>query len=153
MKNGRGYGTGTDYFESEKLPWFPWLAEGVYLKVCKIDTASKMAVVFMRAGPGKGSHTHYHHGHVIVYTIAGQWHYLEHDWTARAGDVVYETPGSTHTFETLGDTETIVFLELVGDLDFKDEQGNTYKVLNAQNLADDYRAYCKEKGIEPIGIS
>ncbi|MBV8588696.1 MAG: 2,4'-dihydroxyacetophenone dioxygenase family protein [Acetobacteraceae bacterium] len=153
ITRGGDMGPDPNYFEAEKLPWFPWLMDGVTVKPCKIDTAANMVIVFLRAPAGKGGHTHYHHGHVTVYTIAGQWRYLEHDWIARAGDVVYEAPGSIHTFETLGDEDTIVFLELTGDLDFKDANGNTVHVLSARTLADDYRAYCKEAGIEPIGIS
>jgi hypothetical protein len=33
----------------------------------------------------------------FAYTISGKWGYLEHDWTATAGDFVYETPGESHT--------------------------------------------------------
>jgi hypothetical protein len=40
---------------------------------------------------------HYHPHHIFAYTISGKWGYLEHDWTATAGDFVYETPGESHT--------------------------------------------------------
>ena len=30
-------------------------------------------------------------GTVIVYTVKGAWKYVEHDWVAREGSVVYET--------------------------------------------------------------
>ena len=40
---------------------------------------------------------HYHPHEVFAYTISGKWGYLEHDWTATAGDFVYETPGEAHT--------------------------------------------------------
>ncbi len=40
---------------------------------------------------------HYHPHEVFAYTISGEWSYLEHDWVARAGDFVYETPGEAHT--------------------------------------------------------
>jgi 2,4'-dihydroxyacetophenone dioxygenase len=33
---------------------------------------------------------HYHPHEVFSYTISGKWGYLEHDWTATAGDFVYE---------------------------------------------------------------
>ncbi len=36
---------------------------------------------------------HYHPHEVFAYTISGKWGYLEHEWTATAGDFVYETPG------------------------------------------------------------
>ena len=40
---------------------------------------------------------HYHPHQVFALTISGKWGYLEHDWTATAGDFVYETPGEGHT--------------------------------------------------------
>ena len=40
---------------------------------------------------------HYHPHEVFAYTISGKWGYLEHDWTATAGDFIYETPGEAHT--------------------------------------------------------
>ena len=30
-------------------------------------------------------------------TLKGKWRYLEHHWTASAGDYVFEPPGETHT--------------------------------------------------------
>ena len=35
---------------------------------------------------------HYHPHEVFAYTISGKWGYLEHDWTATAGDFIYEIP-------------------------------------------------------------
>lgn len=32
---------------------------------------------------------HYHPHEVFAYTISGKWGYLEHDWTATAGDIEY----------------------------------------------------------------
>ena len=40
---------------------------------------------------------HYHPHQVFAYTISGKWGYLEHEWTATAGDFVYESPGESHT--------------------------------------------------------
>jgi 2,4'-dihydroxyacetophenone dioxygenase len=40
---------------------------------------------------------HYHPHPIWAYTISGKWAYLEHDWTATAGDFIYETPGESHT--------------------------------------------------------
>ena len=40
---------------------------------------------------------HYHPHQVFAFTLSGKWGYLEHDWTATAGDFVYETPGEGHT--------------------------------------------------------
>ena len=40
---------------------------------------------------------HYHPHQVFAYTISGKWGYLEHEWTATAGDFIYEPPGESHT--------------------------------------------------------
>ena len=40
---------------------------------------------------------HYHPHQIFAYTISGKWGYLEHSWTATAGDFVYEAPGESHT--------------------------------------------------------
>jgi 2,4'-dihydroxyacetophenone dioxygenase len=40
---------------------------------------------------------HYRPHQVFAYTISGKWGYLEHDWTATAGDFIYEPPGEGHT--------------------------------------------------------
>lgn len=40
---------------------------------------------------------HYHPHEVFAYTISGKWGYLEHDWTATAGDFIFESPGEGHT--------------------------------------------------------
>jgi 2,4'-dihydroxyacetophenone dioxygenase len=56
-------------------------------KWCDILMAKKAGLV----------NRHYHPHEVFAYTISGKWGYLEHDWTATAGDFVYETPGEGHT--------------------------------------------------------
>ncbi len=40
---------------------------------------------------------HYHPKPIWAYTISGKWAYLEHEWTATAGDFIFETPGESHT--------------------------------------------------------
>jgi len=40
---------------------------------------------------------HRHPQPVHGFVLKGEWHYLEHDWTASEGAYVYEAPGETHT--------------------------------------------------------
>ncbi|MEJ7605592.1 MAG: 2,4'-dihydroxyacetophenone dioxygenase family protein [Bryobacteraceae bacterium] len=42
------------------------------------------------------------------YVIKGSWRYLEHQWTARAGDYVFEPPGETHTLVVDADVEEMI---------------------------------------------
>jgi quercetin dioxygenase-like cupin family protein len=40
---------------------------------------------------------HRHPAPVTGFTLEGRWGYLEHDWTAKPGTMVYEPAGETHT--------------------------------------------------------
>ncbi len=67
---------------------------------------------------------HYHPHEVFAYTISGKWGYLEHDWTATAGDFVYETPGEGHTLVAYESGEPMRTLFIVkGPLIWLDEKG------------------------------
>ena len=37
---------------------------------------------------------------MFALTLSGKWGYLEHEWTATAGDFIFETPGESHTLVT-----------------------------------------------------
>jgi len=69
---------------------------------------------------------HYHPHEVFAYTISGKWGYLEHDWTATAGDFVYETPGEGHTLVAYEHEQPMrVFFNVKGPLIWLDEAGNS----------------------------
>jgi 2,4'-dihydroxyacetophenone dioxygenase len=68
---------------------------------------------------------HYHPHEVFAYTISGKWGYLEHDWTATAGDFVYESPGESHTLVAFDHPDPMrVFFVVKGPLIWLDEHGN-----------------------------
>ena len=68
---------------------------------------------------------HYHPSQIFAYTISGKWGYLEHDWTATAGDFIYEAPGESHTLVAYDSGEPMrVFFIVQGPLIWLDEQGN-----------------------------
>ena len=143
----------TNYVNGSELPWVPFLpyTDQVHFKYFKIDPVHGEVVVSMRMPGGATLPTHYHTGIVILYTVSGAWRYIEHDWIARTGDAVYETAGSSHTPEAIEDTE--VFLYLVGDLLFLDENGTIIAQENWKAAAARYSAYCAEHGLEPVAIT
>lgn len=68
---------------------------------------------------------HYHPHQVFAYTISGKWGYLEHEWTATAGDFIYEPPGESHTLVAYDSGEPMrVFFVVQGPLIWLDENGN-----------------------------
>ena len=91
---------------------------------------------------------HYHPHEVFAYTISGKWGYLEHDWTATAGDFVYETPGEAHTLVAYESDEPMkVHFKVKGPLIWLDEEGEAVDYFDVH----DYIDLCK-KHYESIGM-
>ncbi len=84
---------------------------------------------------------HYHPHQVFAYTISGKWGYLEHDWTATAGDFVYETPGEGHTLIAYeSDEPMLVHFNVTGPLIWLDDDGEPAGYFDVH----DYIAMCRE---------
>lgn len=84
---------------------------------------------------------HYHPHEVFAYTISGKWGYLEHDWTATAGDFIYETPGESHTLVAYESEQPMrTFFVVKGPLVWLDENGNAEGYFDVH----DYIKMCKD---------
>jgi 2,4'-dihydroxyacetophenone dioxygenase len=138
---------------SAELPWFPFMSDGVHVKLCRVSLATGEMVLMVRAAPGAGLATHYHHGVFIAYTVSGQWRDLDHGWIAGPGDVVVEPAGSTHAFEVVGSGPAEAFVHLAGALEFRDEAGKTLCIENAETLHGRYLAHCALHGIRPVDVT
>jgi len=84
----------------------------------------------------------------MAYTISGKWGYLEHDWTATAGDFIYETPGESHTLVAYEYHEPMKVVFVVSaPLIWLDETGETTGFFDVHN----YIALCKTH-YEKVGL-
>jgi 2,4'-dihydroxyacetophenone dioxygenase len=91
---------------------------------------------------------HYHPHEVFAYTISGKWGYLEHDWTATAGDFIYETPGEGHTLVAYEHPDPMrVFFVVKGPLIWLDEAGEQNGFFDVHH----YIALCREH-YEKVGL-
>ncbi len=100
---------------------------------------NKWADILMATGAGLVNR-HYHPHEVFAYTISGKWGYLEHDWTATAGDFVYESPGEGHTLVAYDHDDPMkVFFQVTGPLVWLDEDGES----NGTFDVHDYIALCR----------
>src|ERR1700754_3372975 len=83
---------------------------------------------------------HYHPHQVFAYTISGKWGYLEHDWTATAGDFVYEAPGEGHTLVAYEHEQPMRAIFIVkGPLIWLDADGESEDFFDVHH----YIAMCK----------
>lgn len=145
----------TSYVDTEAHPWFPFTpySNEVYLKALKIEPVSGTFVTLLKA-PGEMQLPRHHHcGTVMVYTIAGRWKYLEHDWTATPGSFIYETAASVHTPVAVG-CEAVITLNIqVGDSLYMDANDNILAVENWKSVLQRYLDFCRANGMAPVDLT
>lgn len=142
-----------NYMGGADNPWIPFtpLSDQVFLKYWKVDPVRGEIVVSMRFDDGLVLPPHYHTGMVIGHTVKGAWRYQENNWVSRAGDTVYEVAGSSHTPESLDETE--VFFILVGELLFLDQDKKILWQENHKTSTERYTSFCDANGIQPRDLS
>lgn len=143
----------TSVCHTDELPWAE-LAPGIEMKVLRTGAGTDRYTLMNRFAPGTVLPKHYHHGEVHAWTIEGTWGYLEYDWTASAGDYIYEPSGSIHTLAVPEDSPgpaTIQFVIEKG-LDFLDDDGNAFHVENAETITQLYVDTLAAAGIERPAI-
>ena len=145
----------TSYVDAESYPWIPFTpySDKVFLKVLKCEPVSGTFVTLLKAPADIALPKHHHRGTVMVYTIQGQWRYMEHDWVAQPGSFVYETAASTHTPEGHGEDDVITLNVQVGDSIYLDKNGGVMAIENWKTMLDRYLDYCRSRGIEPVDVS
>ena len=142
-----------NYMGGADNPWIPFtpLSDQVFLKYWKVDPVRGEIVVSMRFDDGLVLPPHYHTGMVIGHTVKGAWRYQENNWVSRAGDTVYEVAGSSHTPESLDETE--VFFILVGELLLLDQDKKILWQENHKTSTERYTSFCDANGIQPRDLS
>ncbi len=100
------YVTHTD-LDDERL-WIPYV-DGAWFQACSFNVSTGGFTNVLKIAPGAKLPAHYHISTVYGYTLRGTWHYLEHDWVAKAGTFIYEPAGEAHTLVVPADaTEPMV---------------------------------------------
>jgi 2,4'-dihydroxyacetophenone dioxygenase len=145
----------TGCLNDEDLPWMPYApySDDVQIKYFKIDPVRGETISLLKTPPGAKLATHHHTSTVIVYTVRGSWKYLEHDWVAREGSVVYETAATSHTPIAVSDSEVVTFNVVSGELLYLDEKGNLAATENWRTAMRRYLDHCHKNGIEPKDLS
>ncbi len=124
------------------------LSETVGSRPLWISPAQNRWCDILRATSAGLVNRHYHPHQVFAYTISGKWGYLEHDWTATAGDFIYEAPGEAHTLVAYeSDQPMLVQFNVTGPLIWLDEEGEPTGHFDVF----DYIRLCKEH-YEKVGI-
>ena len=139
----------TSYVDTQQSPWlaFTPYSDEVFFKLLKVEPVSGTFVTLLKAPAGMQLPKHHHCGTVMVYTIKGQWKYLEHDWTAVTGSFVYETAASVHTPVAVGDEEVITLNIQVCDSLYMDDKDTIIAVENWKSAMQRFVDYHRSRGL------
>jgi 2,4'-dihydroxyacetophenone dioxygenase len=139
------------YIPANDTPWFPYGQSGCDVQLIQADPSTGRWMVKLRGPAGGNLGIHRHYGSVFALTLRGAWRYLEHDWVARTGDIVAETPGSVHTLVLQEESE--VFFIVEGALEYLDSQGGSLAHEDWRSVTQKYVDFCKGQGLEVVDLS
>lgn len=145
----------TALIDVESMPWIPFVpySNEVFVKIIKVDPIQGEWITLLKVPPNTALPLHHHGGTVKVWTLQGRWRYLEHDWVAGPGSLVYETAGTRHT-PFAEDGDAVITLNIVmGDWNLLSPEGAVLAIENWRSMMDRYLNYCKANGITPRDIS
>jgi hypothetical protein len=110
--------------DSDKIPWVPQ-GDRVWFKPLRFDLVNGRWINLLKVNGGGQVNRHRHSGgQVLGYCIEGSWRYLEREWIARPGTLVYEPPGDIHTLVVDGDEGMLTLFILEGVIQYLDDEDN-----------------------------
>jgi 2,4'-dihydroxyacetophenone dioxygenase len=137
----------TSIVRTSEIPWAE-LAPGIEMKVLRQGEGSGRYTVMNRFAPGTVLPKHYHHGEVHAFTVSGTWGYREYDWTATAGDYVFEEVGTVHTLEVPEDATEVAVIQFVIEkgMDFYDENDEVFHTEDPESIVALYLGALDQAG-------
>ena len=135
--------------QSDELPWVPQ-GERVWFKPLRFDlTRGQWINVLKVTGEGRVNRHRHTGGQVLGYCLQGSWRYLERDWMARPGTLVYEPPGDIHTLVVDGAEEMVTLFILEGSVQYLDDEDRLIHQDDVFSKLERYLSFCEQEGIEP----
>jgi 2,4'-dihydroxyacetophenone dioxygenase len=133
---------------SDDMRYYVPLTETVFTRPLLISPAqNRWCDILMATGPGLVNR-HYHPHQVFGFTLSGKWGYLEHDWTATAGDFLYEAPGEAHTLVAYEHEDPMrIFFNVTGPLIWLDENGDAEGHFDVHDYIALAKAHYEEVGL------
>ncbi|PLS14594.1 cupin [Bacillus sp. M6-12] len=132
------------------MPWMPFDEKGSWFKPLRFDFTTGMWINLFKVDKGAELSKHRHTGgFVIGYTIQGKWKYLEKDWSAKPGTLIFEPPGDIHTLSVDPSEDMITLFMLDGSLQFIDDNNGIYREDDVFTLYKRYRDYCEANNMLP----
>ncbi len=140
--------------DGDAIPWVPQGASGrVWFKPLRFDLTTGTWINLIRmTGAGRINRHRHCGGPVIGYVIEGRWHYLEKEWSAGPGTLVWEPPGDVHTLVVDGDEGMTTLFIIEGTIQYLDENDRLIYQDDVFTKLQYYLDYCQAHGIEPVDL-
>lgn len=128
----------------------PWIPEGrgKWSRPLRFLRDGRGWVELMRLDPGTKLGLHRHTGEVHALNLQGQRRLCTGE-TVSAGDYVHESAGNIDWWEAVGDEPLVVFVVVLGEVEYVTHDGTVQKRITTADRIADYRRWCEEAGIEP----
>lgn len=137
---------------SDEIPWVPQ-GERVWFKPLRFDLVNGRWINLLKVSGGGKVNRHRHSGgQVLGYVIQGSWRYLERDWVARPGTLIYEPPGDIHTLVVDGAEDMLTLFMLEGVIQYLDDDDNIIYQDDVFTKMERYLNFCKAQNIEPLNL-
>ena len=145
----RAHTPGGRYIDAESDDDSPWVPFGptAAIKHLAFDVRQNAySNILWMKGPGTIG-THFHRGTVTMVCITGSVRYLEYDWVASPGGLIFEVPGESHTLVTDHPEGCKLWGWMVGPIEFYDNQAQLIETVDVWWMINHYESYCKEQAI------
>lgn len=127
--------------------WIPE-GEGKWSRPLRFLPDGSGWVELMRLAPGVRLGLHRHSGLVHAYNVQGHRRLCTGD-DIGPGAYVLEPPGNVDWWEATGDEPLVVFVVVMGAVEYLADDGRVLQRVTTQDRIADYRRWCDEQGVAP----
>lgn len=136
----------------DEAQWIPQ-SPGVWFKPLLFGVSAGYYINLLRVRSSGVLSRHRHNGAVHAITLRGQWHYLEHEWVANAGDYAFEPPGETHTLVVPEHvSEMITLFHVTGGYVYVDPYGVAMGYEDVFTKLERAQAHLRSQGLDPRSL-
>lgn len=129
------------------VPWVP-LSPGKSFKPLRFLRDERGFVELLRLDAGETIPLHRHTGEVHAFNLEGTRE-LHTGEIIGPGGYVYEPVGNVDSWKAVGDVPLVLYVVVMGAVEYLDAQGNVTRRYTSKTLHDLYCDHCIANGIAP----